>query len=372
MLSKELIIALGFTAPIISALVCMVLVWLGARDFRETPRRRLHYLMAGTYFVAALCWLGLVLYITDREAFVYYHPIFLLTLMLDQVLIYRFVYAIAGTGEQKKFPLPHFIIPVAVALAAVVFACVTPFSLQAEAIYGNTDTYAENSFKYVFLGTNILFIVYNILYPVLGLVTIYRYRRAVVNYSADVQRTSLGWLSAMLVLTLVTVPVPLAGLLSGINAFTDLYFNWIGALPTFVVYLIICYNLITYNYEVIEPETGEGRGKQAATLDRERFERYLRESKPYLDPKVRITDLAAGLNSNRTYISAFINREYGMNFSRFINSLRLKELDRLYNSPKYAGNTTIELVSMAGFSSYRSYLRAKELEDRMNQVRAAD
>lgn len=55
MLNKELIIALGFTAPILSALVCMVLVWLGGRDFRETPRRKLHYFMAVTYFVAALC-----------------------------------------------------------------------------------------------------------------------------------------------------------------------------------------------------------------------------------------------------------------------------------------------------------------------------
>ena len=113
------------------------------------------------------------------------------------------------------------------------------------------------------------------------------------------------------------------------NAFTDLHFNWFGALPTFVVYLIICYNLITYNYEVIEPETEEGEGKSPTTLDRERFERYLRENKPHLNPKACITNLAAGLNSNRTDISCFINQEYGMSFSRFINSLRLKELERL-------------------------------------------
>jgi len=39
--------------------------------------------------------------------------------------------------------------------------------------------------------------------------------------------------------------------------------------------------------------------------------------------------MARNLFSNRTYISAFINREYGMNFNRFINNYRLKEIERL-------------------------------------------
>ena len=39
--------------------------------------------------------------------------------------------------------------------------------------------------------------------------------------------------------------------------------------------------------------------------------------------------MARDLFSNRTYISAFINREYGVNFNRFINNYRLKEVERL-------------------------------------------
>ena len=39
--------------------------------------------------------------------------------------------------------------------------------------------------------------------------------------------------------------------------------------------------------------------------------------------------MAKDLFSNRTYISAFINREYEMNFNRFINNYRLKEVERL-------------------------------------------
>ncbi|MEI3096093.1 MAG: hypothetical protein V8T33_07025 [Parabacteroides distasonis] len=48
---------------------------------------------------------------------------------------------------------------------------------------------------------------------------------------------------------------------------------------------------------------------------------------------MRITDLAAGLSTNRSYLSAFINKEYGMNFCRLINRCRLMALDRLRVSP---------------------------------------
>ena len=39
--------------------------------------------------------------------------------------------------------------------------------------------------------------------------------------------------------------------------------------------------------------------------------------------------MAKDLFSNRTYISAFINREYEMNFNRFINNYRLKEVEKI-------------------------------------------
>lgn len=65
-------------------------------------------------------------------------------------------------------------------------------------------------------------------------------------------------------------------------------------------------------------------------LGRQQVEKYLEDRKPYLNPEFKITDMARDLVSNRTYISAFINREYGVNFNRFINSYRLKEVERLH------------------------------------------
>ena len=174
-------------------------------------------------------------------------------------------------------------------------------------------------------------------------------------------------LAGVQVFILVCVPVPLAGLLLDMETFSSSYFVWLGVLPTFVFYMMLCYNMLDKNYLIVQPEAlkVEDMPPNLPALDRKRLERYLREKKPYLDPKLRITDLAAGLSTNRSYLSAFINKEYGMNFCRLINRCRLMALDRLRVSPANAGKTNMELVLMAGFSGYRNYLRVKKEEDRL-------
>lgn len=202
------------------------------------------------------------------------------------------------------------------------------------------------------------------MYPLLGLLHIGRYRREVVDYSADTQRSSMNWLYVMLILTIITVPFPLSGLLTGTNAFTSLWFTLSGALPTFVVYLVICYNLLSNNYVTIEPDSPEESVKKNS-IDKKKFERYMREKKPYLNPQLRINDLAADMHTNRTYLSTFINQEYGMNFNRFINIYRLNELDELLKSAAAKERTNMELLMMVGFNSYNSYIRVKTAENRL-------
>lgn len=95
----------------------------------------------------------------------------------------------------------------------------------------------------------------------------------------------------------------------------------------------------------------------------ERVEKYLEDKKPYLNPEFKITDMAKDLFSNRTYISAFINREYEVNFNRFINNYRLKEVERLQAEAVQRKQkiSLMEIVIHAGFSNYRSYFRAKKM-----------
>lgn len=343
MISMKLIEAFAFTAPIISALVCMVMMLMNASGHKHNAQeRKLRLFLALTYLVTSLGWLGLVFYSVSPRIFSYYFTVFLLTLMLDQVLIYRFVSIITSTGERRRFNRLHLIVPLFFTAVSVVGDFTVP----------------------------VIFTVYNTLYPLLNLRNIRRYRQFVVNYSSDAYHTSLGWLATVQILILITVPLPFAALLTGVPSVVFGYFAWLGALPYFVNYLILCYNLLNDNYLVISPEdlaevTEVNADSKSSTLDRKYFERYLRDCKPYLDPKLRITDMAEELKTNRTYLSGFINKEYGMNFSRLINRLRLQELDRLRLSARYSDRDNMELVLKAGFRNYRNYLRVKTEEDKL-------
>ena len=79
---------------------------------------------------------------------------------------------------------------------------------------------------------------------------------------------------------------------------------------------------------------------------------------------LRITDLMQAFHTNRTYISRFINREYGMNFSRYINMLRLREMEALRNDPACSRLPEEERACLAGFSNFRSYQRVKRMAEK--------
>ena len=98
---------------------------------------------------------------------------------------------------------------------------------------------------------------------------------------------------------------------------------------------------------------------QLIEVDKAAFESYFRKNKPYLNSNLTITDLLEPLQCNRTYLSKFVNRIYGMNFNNYINSCRLQEMDRLLAAPGNRDKTPASLYAQAGFGSYRNYLSVK-------------
>ena len=117
----------------------------------------------------------------------------------------------------------------------------------------------------------------------------------------------------------------------------------------------LCYNMLIGNYVVISPEKRDH--EKSTRPSKIVFETYIRKEKPYLNPELKITDLTLPLATNRSYLSGFINKEYGMNFNCYINSLRLNELERLRRVHRNDGTSDTDLIYMAGFSSSHGYRR---------------
>ena len=88
---------------------------------------------------------------------------------------------------------------------------------------------------------------------------------------------------------------------------------------------------------------------------RQRIGHYFDEQKIYLDPKLRLSELAAKLGTNRTYLSQFFNQSCAKSFYEYVNDYRVRHSMELLRDTDY----TLEVVaSMSGFNSMSTFRRA--------------
>lgn len=91
---------------------------------------------------------------------------------------------------------------------------------------------------------------------------------------------------------------------------------------------------------------------------KEQLERYMQAGEPYLHNKFPIRDLALGCGVPPHYLSAVINREYGMSYNDFINQHRVQYIIRNRYSEKWRDYTLEAIALEAGFNSRSTFNNA--------------
>jgi YesN/AraC family two-component response regulator len=79
--------------------------------------------------------------------------------------------------------------------------------------------------------------------------------------------------------------------------------------------------------------------------------------KVYLEPNLLLKTLAEKCDTNRSYLSLFINERYNMNFNTFVNMLRIKEAKQIL-SDKNNNIPLKELYLRLGFNTYSVFNEA--------------
>lgn len=98
-----------------------------------------------------------------------------------------------------------------------------------------------------------------------------------------------------------------------------------------------------------QPTPGENQALRA------QLEQWMTTEKPYRNPDFRLDDLRAVLPLNRTYLSQFINSEYGCSFFQWVNRYRLEEAKRLMTDlPEMK---LVDVASSCGYSSLAVFSR---------------
>ena len=83
----------------------------------------------------------------------------------------------------------------------------------------------------------------------------------------------------------------------------------------------------------------------------------LENKEVFTNPDLRITDVSALLNTNRTYVSRIINEELKTNFSELINRQRVNYTKKMLIDCSADSYSLNQIAEMAGFSSSSSFYR---------------
>jgi len=109
------------------------------------------------------------------------------------------------------------------------------------------------------------------------------------------------------------------------------------------------------------------------SLFEKKLEKCMTEGRLYLNPKLTISDVAAAIGSNRTYLSDYLNKKLGVTFYEYVNRYRVMEAcDILVDENNHLLK---EVAEQSGFNSlstfHRSFLKVMKitpLQYRFNKI----
>lgn len=365
--------SLIYTLAAVAASTCLAVVVA----YRSSPRNRVPNNLMGitifSYSLSLFCTVCLILYLISPKLFVILQSIFYLAFTLWQVCLYRIIFLLTGTGEKEDFSVFHYIPPAIMPAILFVWSFFVPMSSQIFIVESRGQLApGYEAYSTLFLSKAPALLLWNATYAMLSLRRIIKYRGEVSNFSADEGRSPVRWMMNLFWLKIFMLSFPIIDFFFGKSVLMG---SLVMIMPVFLIImqlLLLCYNMVAENYVLISDNGDlekENKGRKTRQLARERLEQYVKQKKPYLNPELRITDLALDVRTNRTYLSNLINTEYGMNFSRWINRHRLEELEKLRIDPEFSHLKGMELVMLAGFSNYRAYIRVKNEEDRLRKIK---
>lgn len=200
---------------------------------------------------------------------------------------------------------------------------------------------------------------------VIGSMMIRRYDRMVDEFYADTDDKSMRNIQSILYLVLTIAVLSFIVNIIGRARFTDHEIILTTTSLMFSALLFaIGYEGLHRHFSIIDMRTNKeqvSNDDSAALKDAvnrsmtERIIALVENDKIYLQPDLKLDDLAQMMHTNRTYIYQAVNQQMGISFNEFINRYRIAHAKRLMASDPTLSMNDVALLS--GFASLSSFYR---------------
>lgn len=239
-----------------------------------------------------------------------------------------------------------------------------------------TVTYPIISYEQIFNDESLLLVtsifqagvaIQAMIYVICSALEMRRYQDWVHDNHSDLKHINLNWLRW---LTYSFLGVTIVWWLAG---YADIAYliHWFGepsmqiayifwALMSMVVLVIGYYGLfrpelfIDRESEVIS--NGSKRlSESELRLHTQKLLELMEREKPYLNPKLKLSDLASQMSVNPGLLSLIINQGTGKNFNDFVNEYRVTEFKSRLKSGDHKNFTLLAIALDSGFNSKSSF-----------------
>lgn len=367
----ELLKYIYISLPMISSLTCGMLFIIAFKQELTKVELQVKRLLGVYFILMALSWFHAVLYPGYEYLLKYLIPLTCLVIQISQVIFYHYISLLTPLKQANLISIKlHYMPPLALFIVIGIFMATYIYTDQ----LSNSDI---SSFFRPYIAVSTFF--YMTYYIVLEAKRLIKYRRRLMENNTPEKWKDMFWVVYLIFLRAVFL------ILLMFNRLEPGYITAIMMIVISAQHLIIVYNMLMKNYTILSHnenhvvmitggeviallkednfQNAQSQMNTIPLLTKEDLELYYEKNKPYLNAGFKMNDLAEYFTTNRTYLSGFINKTFGVNFSQYNNLWRLKEMEGLQQNPEYRNKTQEELSLMAGFGNARSYWRAKKSVD---------
>lgn len=362
-----MILNLAISLPLITCALFSMLILL---EWYNRQLREQHTLFA-FMLTATLLYVGHYIYFNRAADLLPLSDILYVSANLTVYPLYL-IYIIRLTSKWRAvywlMLIPGFIAMLATSTGYIVMTDEEDRMFVHNYLYHNSQTELTDMAlfqAYIRQFCKLVFAIEVIATVVIGSMMIRRYDRMVDEFYADTDDKSMRNIQSILYLVLTIAVLSFIVNIIGRARFTDHEIILTTTSLMFSALLFaIGYEGLHRHFSIIDMRTNKeqvSNDDSAALKDAvnrsmtERIIALVENDKIYLQPDLKLDDLAQMMHTNRTYIYQAVNQQMGISFNEFINRYRIAHAKRLMASDPTLSMNDVALHS--GFASLSSFYR---------------
>ena len=305
------------------------------------------------------------LYLTDLNLYYKYAGYEIIFFAFHPVLLYLYILSMIG-----RLPGVRNILLSAIPFAVCEIAGLSFFLFPAEERFNILKGKIE--FPVAYYPFLVFMIAYFSYYVYKSYKSLQNYKISHLQIYSYRENVDLLWLRRLVVffssITIIVLPI---GLVSYFYFHSIVFADYLFYLALVIFIFLLGYwgyqqGEVFSFHSALETNNGKENNKTLTISDEtirlfkqksQEIKQVMIVSKPYLNPKLTIHDLAHEVEVQPHQLSKIINKEFHSNFFEFINSYRVEEFKKKIGSEEFKNFTILGIALDCGFNSKSSFNR---------------